>query len=171
MSGPAYPDPGRVDQAIQAVADHYLATLQVANGYRFSVRYVTRVMENLEALRGGEVPCIMVVRPPGQSGQSRHLDGTAYQENLDLFVLGFLRMPGKNVKDAKFARRAEAYLSDVKRVARIQQAPPPGARRFGCAFIHDSLEIDSSNDVSWDGPGALVGIGLRLIVLTDGENP
>jgi hypothetical protein len=172
VSGPALPAPGRVDQSIQAVADYYGTQLRVTNGYRFDVKYVTRIREDLESLRAHQMPAVLVARPPGQSGQSQHLGIAAYKETIDLFVLGFLRpRSAKNVKDSGFARLSEAFLSDLKRVARKQVAPPPGARRFECPYIHDSFEVDSSNDVTWDAPGAVVGIGLRLIVLTDGENP
>jgi len=159
-------NPGTVEKAIQAVATAY-EMLRVENGYRYDVVKVYRHTMSEETLDDLESPAIFVVRPEAQTGSIVWQDERAYLETLRLDVVGYLRAEGENPEDEGLATKAEAFLSDMKKLAMVDS-------QFGLGpsgEIKNSRIVADGNDAAWDSGGATVGMGIELTVFWDGTNP
>jgi len=159
-------NPGTVEKAIAAVANSY-ESLQVATGYRYTIKRVYRHLLPEDSLGGVETPAVFVIRPPGTTGTIEWYDERAYRETLRVDVLAFLKGDGRNPEAQGLATMAEALLSDLKKLA---MADP----QFGlgpAGEIKNSRIVADSNDAGWDSSTAVVGIGLELTVYFDGINP
>jgi len=159
-------NPGIVEQAITAMANAYEA-LKIENGYRYDVVHVYRHTISEESLDSIETPAIVVVRPDGQTGTILWYDERAYLETLRIDVVGLLRASGENPEEEGFATKAEAFLSDLKK---LQMADP----QFGlghAGVIKNSRIVADGNDAGWDSAIASPGIGIELTIFFDGVNP
>ncbi len=159
-------NPGTIERAIEAVAVAYKG-LRRANGYKHTVVEVRRHLVDVDALDKIETPAVFVIRPEGTSGVIEWQDERGYKESIRIDVLGFIRGGGENPENERLASFAEGLLSDLKK---LQMADP----QFGTAAtgeIKNSKIVADSNDAGWDSSGAVVGIGVEMIVLFDGTNP
>ena len=156
-------NPGRVEQAIAAIESRY-ATLLIENGYRHDVQRVYRHLMEVDTLGARDSPAVFVVRPDGGSATDQWQDERAYEEMLPLDIFGYLKADGVNAEEERLATKAEAFLSDIKK---LQMADPT----FGSTVIRNSKIVRSSNDAAFEATGALVGMALEVILLFDGVNP
>jgi hypothetical protein len=166
MATRAQVGPGTVEKAIAAVAKAYQA-LKKENGYRYDVVHVYRVLIEEDSLGTSDCPCVFVLRPDGPSGTILWQDERAYEERLRLDVMGMLKSDGQNPEDQGMATFAEAFLSDLKKLAMVDAQFGLGAS----GQIKNSRIVSDSNDAAWESTSPIVGIGLELTIFFDGTNP
>lgn len=159
-------NPGNIEKAIAAVANAYEGLLR-ENGYRYDVVHVYRHSISEDSLDSVETPAVVVVRPDGQTGTIQWQDERAYLETLRLDVVGLLRASGENPEEEGFSTKAEAFLSDIKKLAMAD--PQFGLGHAG--VIKNSRIVADANDAAWDSAIASAGMGLEITVFFDGTNP
>jgi len=156
--------PGVVEQALQAILAVY-AGMDPAGGYSFAFQYATRHVRQLRALAPSQVPAVMVARNPNLKAAIVYKGNESYEQTIAVEVLAFLRGSGENPDQAQLATLAEAMLSDLKRVQLLDE-------HFGVPAVIRASQIASDyNDVGWEDDGALVSIGLDVVVTWNAPAP
>lgn len=149
-----------VEQAFQAMVNEYQG-LTIEAGFRTNVKAVKRHLVEFDNLQSSDVPILFVIRPTGTSGTLEHRDKELYKELLNAEVVGFLRHGGRNAEKGKLATLGERFVADIKKV---QMNDP----RFGVpTVIKESWLTTDSNDAAFDQAGAMVTVGMTLVLMFD----
>lgn len=159
---------GDVELCFQAMVAR-LESLRIENGYRQDVVKVYRSFLLLDALDSLESPAIMVGRTPGDRAQFEPLDGRGYELDVPFTIVGFLRRGAFNAEDDKASTKAEAFLSDLVKLAMAD--PRWGSPATGSGCIKDSLILETYHTAAYDDSGIQVELTGRFKTVTDGVNP